>query len=312
MNYALHVCDLCTNMYCKRKIRTFQNIQVLEILIYRSAINMNLTLHLLCGIMWEREVFGMFASQRQEQIQVMLKENGAVTVAGLMETFGISMETARRDLAAMEKAGLLARVHGGALPLDSAQLYRPLKERMQLQQPQKLAIARAAAELVAEDDFIAICAGSTALAFARELRKRFRRLTVVTYSLDVLNALRDLPEYTVILAGGTYLPEEGAFVGPATADLISRIYVQKAFIFPSMLSLEKGISTHTAPSPQIATLIHQCDQVYVLADNTKFEKNSLYQITPMRQNFIYITDANMPAPLRQLYEDNHLKFIYAE
>lgn len=241
----------------------------------------------------------------------MLRENGAVTVAGLMEAFGISMETARRDLAAMEKAGLLARVHGGALPLDSAQLYHPLKDRMHIQQPQKLAIAEAAAALVNEEDFISVGAGSTALAFARELRKRFRRLTVVTYSLDVFEALRDLPEYTVILAGGTYSPEEGAFIGPVTADFISRVYVQKAFVFPSMLSLEKGITTHTAPPPQIATLIHQCDQVYVLADNTKFEKNSIYQVSPMRQDFIYITDQGLPEALQEMYAANHLKFIYA-
>ena len=254
----------------------------------------------------------MLASQRHNQIQLMLRENGAVTVAGLMEAFGISMETARRDLAAMEKAGLLARVHGGALPLDSAQLYHPLKDRMHIQQPQKLAIAEAAAALVNEEDFISVGAGSTALAFARELRKRFRRLTVVTYSLDVFEALRDLPEYTVILAGGTYYPEEGAFIGSATGAFLSGVYVQKAFVFPSMLSLEKGITTHTAPAPQLQTLIRQCDHVYVLADNTKFEKNSIHQVSPMRQDFVYITDNGLTDTLKKLYADNHLKFIYAE
>ena len=79
----------------------------------------------------------MLASQRHNQIQQLLQENGAVTIAKLMETFSISMETARRDLAAMEKEGLLARVHGGALPLDTTQFYRPLQERMQDQQPEK-------------------------------------------------------------------------------------------------------------------------------------------------------------------------------
>ena len=254
----------------------------------------------------------MLASQRHNEIHLLLKRNGAVTIAGLMETFGISMETARRDLAAMEKAGLLTRVHGGALPLDTAHLYHPLKDRMHYQQPQKQAIARTAADFVNEGDYIAISAGSTALAFAQELRKRFRRLTVVTFGLNVFNALRDLPDYTIFMAGGTYYPPEGAFVGSATAAFISGMYVQKSFIFPSVLSLENGITSHTAPAPQLQGLIRQCDQLYVLADSTKFEKNSVYHVSPMRQDFIYITDQGLPEELRKLYAENQLNFIYAE
>lgn len=254
----------------------------------------------------------MLASQRQKQIQLLLRENGAVTIAGLMETFGVSMETARRDLAAMEKAGLLARVHGGALPLDSAQLYRPLKDRMRLQQPAKDAIARAAAEFVKEKDYISIGGGSTALAFAQELRKRFRQLTVVTYSLDVLDALRDMPEYTVIFTGGKFFADENVCIGPEAAAFLSGMYVQSAFIFPSMLSLEKGITTHTVNSSQLQAMIRQCDQVYVLADHTKHQKNSIYQVAPMQPNYIYITDNEMPEELREQYRAHHLQFIYAK
>ena len=254
----------------------------------------------------------MFATQRHDQIQMLLRENGAVTIAGLMEAFNVSMETVRRDLATMEKAGLLVRVHGGALSPDATQSYHPLRERMQFQQSQKQAIARAAVKFVNEGDYIAIGAGSTALAFAQELRKHFRRLTVVTYSLDVLNTLRDLPEYTVMICGGTYTPSENSFVGPAAEAFLSEIYVQKAFIFPVMLSLEKGITNHVSPAPQMQMLVRQCDRVYVLADSSKFQKSSIYPVFPMREDFVYITANDMPQLLRRIYESNHLNFISAE
>jgi DeoR/GlpR family transcriptional regulator of sugar metabolism len=255
----------------------------------------------------------MLASQRQNQIQSLLLQNGAVTISGLMETFGISMETARRDLAAMEKAGLLARVHGGALSLDTAQLYRPLKDRMDAQHVQKLAIAKAAAALVEEGDIISIGGGSTALAFAQALRKQTRSLTVVTYSLDVFEALRDLPDYTLLLTGGQFNPNERVFRGTATQQFLAGVYVHKCFFFPSVLSLENGITCYNQTFPQqIQPMLKQCDQVYVLADNTKFQKNASYQIAPMRQDFIYITDGDMPQSLRSIYADNHLNFIYAE
>lgn len=255
----------------------------------------------------------MLASQRHNQIQVMLRENGAVTVAGLMETFGISMETARRDLAAMEKAELLTRVHGGALPLTTARFYRPLKERFQDQHSQKQAIAKAAAALVNDGDFISLGGGSTALAFAQALRNRVRTLTVVTYSLVVFEALRDMPDYTVMLSGGQLNTQEQILTGPAVANFFSGVYVQKAFIFPAVLSLKGGINFYTREITQwIAPMLHQCDQVYVLADSSKFELPVHFQTTPTRQDYIYITDKDLPEDLRQLYAKNNLKFIYAE
>ena len=255
----------------------------------------------------------MLATQRHNQIQALLLQHGAVSIAQLMETFDISMETARRDLAAMEKAGLLTRVHGGALSLNTTRFYRPLKERMQDQQPQKQAIARAAAKLVNEGDYIAISAGSTALAFAQELRSCIRKLTVVTYSLDVFETLRDLPEYNVLLTGGNYYAAERAFRGPATADFLSGLYVQKVFFFPSVLSLEKGITCRTQELVQrITPILHRCDHVYILADSTKFEKSSLYQIVPLRQDYTYITDHDLPDDLKEKYKANHLNFIYAD
>lgn len=255
----------------------------------------------------------MLASQRHNQIQALLLQHGAVTIAGLMETFGISMETARRDLAAMEKAGLLYRVHGGALPLETARFYRPLKERMQDRIDQKRAIAQAAAEYVCENDYIAISAGSTALAFAQELRKRIRRLTVVTYSLDVFEALRDMPDYTILLTGGKYMSTEHAFKGSAAAAFLSGVSVQKTFIFPSLLSLEKGITCRTQElCGRLTPMIRQCNQVYVLADSSKFQKNAIYQLCPMRQDFIYITDKEMSPPLQKLYAESGLQFIYAQ
>ena len=255
----------------------------------------------------------MLASQRHNQIQAMLQENGAVTIAQLMETFGVSMETARRDLAAMETVGLLTRVHGGALPLDTSPLYRPLKDRLGEQHAQKHAIAQAAAALVEENDYISIGGGSTALAFAQALRQKIRRLTVVTYSLDVFETLQDLPDYTILFTGGQLNPNERVFRGVAVQQFLSSVYVRKCFFFPSVLSLETGITCYTQELPRwITPMLRQCDQVYMLADYTKFQKNAPYQITPMRQDFIYITDNGMPQSLRSIYAANHLNFIFAE
>ena len=78
-----------------------------------------------------------------------------------------------------------------------------------------------------------------------------------------------------------------------------------------LLSLEKGITCRTKELVQrISPMLRQCDQVYILADSSKFEKDFPYQITPLRQDFIYITDNGLPEDLKAKYAANHLKFIY--
>jgi DeoR family fructose operon transcriptional repressor len=71
----------------------------------------------------------MLASQRQSEIEKLLKANGAVTTTELTERFGTSLETVRRDLLAMEKAGVLSRVHGGAVAVTEMMVYQPLEKR---------------------------------------------------------------------------------------------------------------------------------------------------------------------------------------
>src|SRR4051812_16491109 len=64
---------------------------------------------------------GVLAEARRREIAERLRANGAVTVAEVEERFGVSPMTARRDLAELERRGVVRRTHGGAvLPTISA------------------------------------------------------------------------------------------------------------------------------------------------------------------------------------------------
>lgn len=255
----------------------------------------------------------MLANTRQDAIRSLLRTEGAVTVNRLVEEFNVSIETVRRDLLAMEKAGLLRRVHGGAIPVNDMMPYQPLESRNKVQNAQKDALCRAAAQLVEEGDYIAIGTGSTPVHFAQILRQRFQRLTVVTYSLQVFQVLRDKPGFELILAGGKYLPEEDAFFGQLTLDMLQQLHVQKSFVFPSTVSLEHGICGYEQTLyPQQRMLLRHCDQGYILADSSKFERKALYRVDDMRPEYIYVTDSQLPAELRQIYEENGRHVITGE
>jgi len=255
----------------------------------------------------------MLATQRQKEIQKQIKTNGAVTVASLTEQFGVSVETIRRDLLTMEKDGLLSRVHGGAVAVTEMIAYQPLEKRDLEQSHQKDALARVAATLVNEGDYIAIGTGSTPIHFAQELKKLRASLTVVTYSLGVFDILKDMPGYRLILLGGQYIPEENSFYGQLTLDLLDTLHVQKSFVFPSAISLDHGIwGFEETLYPLQQKLLRCCDQAYILADSSKFERTALYKVADMRPEYIYVTDPELPEQLRELYRQNGLTVITNE
>lgn len=252
----------------------------------------------------------MLANRRHEIILSLLRTEGAVTVSHLVEEFGVSLETVRRDLLLLEKEGLLRRVHGGAVSLGEMKPPKSLQSRQQDFPEEKDQLCQIAADLICEGDYIAIGTGSTPEHFAQVLKKRFRKLTVVTYSYNVFEVLSDMPEYDLVLLGGQYMPEEQCFYGQLTMDALKELRVMKSFVFPSAISMEYGISGYAANLyPLQRQLLSCCDQAYILADSSKFERKALYKVADLRPEHIYVTDDKLPEDLAQIYRDNGLTVI---
>ena len=111
----------------------------------------------------------MFAKERQQKIYLILKEKNAVTTSALVELFGVSIETVRRDLLEMEQNGLLIRVHGGAVLNSDMKPYMNLPDRNKMQVEQKNDLALNALKFISEGDIIGVDTGSTAISFAKAL-----------------------------------------------------------------------------------------------------------------------------------------------
>src|SRR4051812_11826296 len=148
-----------------------------------------------------RELLG---AERREVILRRLQTDGKVRAARLSEELGVSLDTVRRDLAELAAAGLVRRVHGGALPPASPGP-SSFKERLPDDVDAKGAIAEAAVALVRRGDVVAVSGGTTILEFARRLPDDLEA-TVVTTGPDVAVALADHPGLTVDVIGGRRPP----------------------------------------------------------------------------------------------------------
>lgn len=249
----------------------------------------------------------MFANERREKIRTIINKNGAVTTSSLVKQFGVSIETIRKDLLVMEQSGMLSRVHGGAVVKNAMNPFLDLKRRNQVSVKQKNQLSEKASEFVREGDIIAVDSGSTAISFSEILKERFTKLTVITNSHDVLDILCGHKEFEIIICGGYYMPEENAFYGALTLDTIKNLYIQKAFIFPSAISIEHGICDYQKDLYQVQRqFIKSSEDIYILADSSKFEKKALLKIADINDDYYYITDELLSDELIELYKENNL------
>ena len=249
----------------------------------------------------------MLAIERQEAIVRLIQQNGNATMSQLVSMFHVSTETIRKDLLLLERHQALRRTHGGAVAFRQESLIQPLQIRKQDRIAQKSELSRYALPFIENGDVIAIDAGSTATELARLVASSVEQLTVVTMSLDVLQALSVNPGIKVILCGGSYIREEFAFGGMLSSEAAAQVHTTKAFICPSALSVRYGITDYSEPLVAVQkAFIANTDQVFILADSEKFETGAPLKISATSPAYVYITDANLPESIRRLYQKDNI------
>ncbi|GAB3214014.1 DeoR/GlpR family DNA-binding transcription regulator [Marinactinospora thermotolerans] len=231
-----------------------------------------------------------FAAERRERILELVRVNGAMALRDIATQVRASEVTVRRDVRALEAEGLIDRRRGGAaLPgrLGQEQSYA---QKTRQAAPEKLAIARAAARLVEDDDAIVLGPGSTTEALARELVGR-HGLTVVTNSLLVAQVLAAAPDVDVVMTGGSLRGPTLALVGAATEQALAGLRVHRAFLSGNGLSADRGLST---PNPAMASvdraLVACAEEAVVLADHTKIGADTMVQTVPPEHIAHLVTD----------------------
>ena len=167
--------------------------------------------------------------ERRSQIVELITRQRTVTNAELMERFGVSIETVRRDLDYLEQQGILRKVYGGAAVNISLSAEPEYASRAKANFQQKNAIAQEAAKLILPGDTVYLGVGTTVQAMVQYM-KNVGPITVFTNALRTAVALSELPECTVILPGGQVRAKELTLSGFPAEDNLVHFNVDKAFI----------------------------------------------------------------------------------
>ncbi|MGB7449741.1 MAG: DeoR/GlpR family DNA-binding transcription regulator [Ornithinimicrobium sp.] len=241
---------------------------------------------------------------RHQAILETLAEHGQVNTQQVASRLGVTHETVRKDLIYLQERGLLRRVHAGAVSPQSV-AHEPWIGDRTSYTAQKRAIATAAAELVPTSGAILIDSGSTTAALAQQMRPA-SALLVVTNSLPV--ALTLLPKVgSVTTLGGRVRPETQATADEWALSHLSDIRVDMAFIGANAASLDQGLATPDRAEAAVKTaFIRTARRRVLLADHSKFERESVYAFATLTDIDVLVTDAQMSARTAAAIEKTHL------
>ncbi|MCF8588123.1 DeoR/GlpR family DNA-binding transcription regulator [Gordonia liuliyuniae] len=256
----------------------------------------------------------MYAEERQQAIAVEVGERGRVSVADLSERFSVTGETVRRDLAALQRAGSLIRVHGGAVRLDVAAVVDEpdLAEREAARRTQKAAIGAAAQQfLPAAGGAVLFDAGTTTFAAATAIGADARH-QFVTNSLPIAATLTALPRSNVIFVGGRLRPKTQASVGADACDLLAGLHTSVGFIGTNGLTLTDGLSTPDIDEAAVKrAMIAACDRVVVLADSSKINRQELVTFGAVADIDVLVTDDGVDPGLASVLSSHDIEVVIA-
>lgn len=245
----------------------------------------------------------MYAPERHQQILETARAHGRVDVAGLAKELSVTPETVRRDLTALERRGVLRRVHGGAIPVERLGIEPGVADRESHASGEKDRIARAALDELPDGGSIIIDAGTTTVRFA-ELLPLDRELTVVTHSIPVASVLISRPNISLHLLGGVVRGRTLAAVGEWTRAQVAEVFADVAFMGTNGISVERGLTTPDLAEASVKrALIDAARRTVVLADHTKFGREDFARVAPLTDIDTVITDIGLDVELAEDIEN---------
>jgi len=268
----------------------------------------------------ERSEAQVDAPRRRELARALVAERGFVRVAELSRAFGVTTVTARTDLDALERQGVIRRVHGGAVPAGAPGADRPerepsFEEALEASVEPKRRIGEHVAGLVRSGQSVILDVGTTTLQVARALKLRTDLDDVVIFTNGLSIALElesEIPRFQVVVTGGTLRPRQHSLVDPLAGSMLRDVHVDLAVIGCNGVDPVHGVTNANLPEAQVkALMLQRAARAVVVADGSKIGEVHLGRVGPVDAFDRLVTDASAPRPVVAELEEAGLAVVTA-
>jgi len=217
--------------------------------------------------------------ERRNRLLELVRSKGFASLPELVDELQVSESTIRRDLDHLEEIGSAKRTHGGVFYTGSSPRFPHFDERQPANWDHKRVIARRAVELIEDGDTLLLDGGSTAYEVAQLLVGR--QLQIVTNSLPVANLFASNTNTDLVLLGGYVYPRTGVALGPYTNEMLKQLNVRKTVLSVAGINDRGYFNSNLLLVETERAMMQAADEVIVVADSTKFGRQSLAHLAAL-------------------------------
>ncbi|WP_349361151.1 DeoR/GlpR family DNA-binding transcription regulator [Stappia sp.] len=238
----------------------------------------------------------MHERDRHRVILSALRDNAVATVSEISQLTGASEATIRRDIIALDAAGHLRRVRGGAeaiTPVSVTALAGPRYEaNAELRRPEKTAIARAAAALCKDGEPIILNGGTTTYEMVHFLAPK--TLKILTNSLPIANYLMQHSQNQLLMPGGAIYREQNIILSSFKEDATGHFWAKRMFMGCHGIAPVGIMEIDPLLIRAEEKLMMRADELVILADSTKLRNRSSLVLCPLSRVHTLVTDDEIP------------------
>lgn len=255
----------------------------------------------------------MLTAQRHSLIRQIVREKSSISVAELSKKCSASEATIRRDLASLERDGIVTRIRGGAILADFSPDYlvSRFEEQCASHYQEKQLIGAAAAKLIEPGETIIIDSGSTTLELIKSLAD-LQGITIFTPSIRNAEELERYTAINTILTGGTLRSRTSSLVNPMLDKSLQSVMAAKVFLGVTGVSAKHGWATGDFAEADVKKiLIAHAQQVIVLADSSKLDRVSPAFIALLEPGHTLVTDNQADPSFLESLREMGLRIVVA-
>lgn len=227
--------------------------------------------------------------ERQHAVTELVISEGSVRIEDVAERFGVSLMTVHRDLDKLESRGILRKTRGVATATSTSVIESSDVYRSNRQAAEKEALAVAAMDYIEPGQAIILDDSTTVMRIARHLAGK-APITVITNTLTLMNELRDTNGITLLGLGGLYYNWCSAFMGPMTRHEIAQFHADTFIMSTSAIINDVVFHQYLETLDTKRAMFEASNKRVLLADHTKFERQALHAMVPLRAFDAVIVD----------------------